>query len=313
MPINAAPAGAFAPPVGPPVAPVSWRGLTLTWTGPDGVPWELTDPATGVFLTPDGVRGLTMPKTDRFSSVSPVVPGSRWRGHRVAERDVFWPLAVYSDQGSDAWLALEEAWWSTLRPDTVGAWTCSDGVHPPRTLWCRFVDDGDAALPRDPSLAGWQVYGINLVAEQPYWEGQPVVRSWVVPGASGFFDGPGIVNISPGATIDTATMPNPGDVPARVIWTVTGPFTSVVVGVQGKTIAVPFAMTAGQSLTIDTREDRLTAVDGAGVDRTAQLGAAAFVSVPPGDAVPLSLSMLGSTSASSVGAALTPLYYRAWS
>lgn len=292
----------------------------MTWLVPDLVPagddpaeWALNliDPAAhGLMLVQDGVRGLGMPAVQRWASTAPAVHGSRWRGHRVEEREVHWPLLVWSDRGTDAWLERDRALWAGLRPDLVGLWQVATASGW-RRLRLRWVE-ADDQYARDPLRAGWNVYGIRLVAEQPFWEGETRVVEWGAATAVPFFPGPPFT-IGGGQDLGSATLTNPGDVPAWTTWRVHGPCPSARVGVAGRVIEVPFGITAGQTLVIDTAPEAQTAIlhttpDGEGVDRTGQLGAASFAPVPPGESVELSLQAAGGR----VSCELTPLYYRAW-
>lgn len=298
----------------PPPPQADWPGISgMTWTGWDGSVWDLLGSA-GLCLTP-GVRGLNMPPVDRFTSTSPALAGSRWRGHRTLEREVFWPLLLWSDAGSVDWLDFDRAFWATMRPDKAGTWTVSDPQGLSRSLRVRYSDDSDHASDMDPSKFGWSVYGLRLVAEQPFWEGDPVTRTWnndsFVPFFGGVAGGKGpSFYISSGSTLVSAEVSNPGDVDAYPVYTVTGPVDSASVGYAGNTVSLG-AIPAGQQRIIDTRPDRLTVTDANGVDKWSELtGDPQFdAPIPPGESVPLSLSMVGTGT---VSLTLTPLYYRAW-
>lgn len=320
MPVLAYPAGyvaptgpgaVTAPPVPPPV-PSPWHRLVMTWTGWDGSTWVITDPDSGVFLTGAGVRGLAMPPVTRHTDTSPAVPGSRWRGKRIDERGVFWPIYVWSDDGSADWLGRDAAFWRTMHPDRPGLWT----VHGPgggyRSLLCRYAEDGDHAHERDPALHGWAAYGVTLVAEQPFWTGRPVVREWAVGTVRDAFTGPGVLNISPGHRTDNATIDNPGDEPAWLTWLVRGPSSSAVVGIDGADIEIPWTLGAGEHVVVNTAPDRLTAVDQDGVDRVDDLGVVEFAPVPDGGEVPLAVTLQGAGQGALVRASLFPPSYRAW-
>lgn len=309
MPILSAPTRTLDRP-----AVTDWSGLAaMTWTGWDGTEWDLLGENGGVFLTRDGVRGLHMPRVDRYTNVSPALAGSRWRGSRTLEREVFWPLFIYSDSGSQGWVKYDRAFWRTMHPDKPGTWSVTSAFGETRTLQCRFADDGDMEMTSDPSQRGWDVYPISLIAEQPYWAGPAVTQSWVDGGVVPFFGADGTggppFNISSGNTLSTATMPNPGDVDAYPVWTITGPSTAVSVGVGDKVVEYNAVISPGNTITIDTRPDRLTVVDQDGIDRLSGLGEASFAPIPAGEAVSLSLAMTGTGS---VSAALQPLYFRAF-
>lgn len=309
MPILAAP---YLAPVD--VSP-EWKSIDPTWTGWDGSVWHLSDPASGVLLTQAGTRGLSMPPVTRYTSTSPALAGSRNRGSRTAERDVFWPLFVRSSGGSQAFVDLERAFWATMHPDKPGVWsvTLPDGSK--RSLGCRFMDDGNASFTMIPTIRGWAVYGVTLVAEQPYWEGDAIARTWAVDDPTPFFGGTTggsgpTFYISSGSAITSATIDNPGDVDTFPVYTIIGPTTSVSVGYAGNVVTLG-TLAAGAVRIIDTNPDRLTVTDAAGVDKWSELTSTANFGapIPPGESVPLSLSLVGTGS---VSVAITPRYYRAW-
>lgn len=318
MPILAAP---YQPPAPP--AQVDWSGINaMTWTGWDGSVWDLTGRSGGVSLQA-GARGHGKPKADRFTSVSPALPGSTYRGHRVLEREVFWPLRLFSDAGSQAWMDYDRAFWNTMRRDRLGAWDVVQPNGQSRRLWLRFEDDGDPAPDTLPSLIGWARYGITLVAEQPFWEGQVVGQPFTTAEPVDFFDADGSpdFHISSGSQVSTATITNPGDTDAYPIYTiesgitdpdtgvVTGSIASAGAGYNGNNVTFG-AIASGQKRIVDTRPDRLTVVNQSGADRWVDLdpGSQFDAPIPPG-VQPLSLSIVGQGT---ITVSLQPLYERAW-
>lgn len=307
---------AFAVPYIPPAPQVSpWQGISLTWTGWDGSEWDLTRPASGLFLKP-GVRGLGLPEFERHSSSSPMVAGSRHRGSSTKDRTAFWPLYLYSDQGSADFVARDRAFWGSLDPDLEGTWTAAlpDGSR--RTLGLRLSGADDDPT-HDPVQRGWASYGINLLADQPYWLGETVTKSWAQGDmrnhyitaedrATYGYPDDAILYYSSGGALGEATFTNDGDVPAYPVWTVIGPTTAVSVGVGGADIIVPFTIPAGYAVRIDTDPvngqvlwygewDPLTKSIPAPLDRTTELDpGSAFVAIPRGQERPLTIQMTGS-------------------
>lgn len=280
----------------------------MTWTGWEGSTFDLLDPAvSGVMLLEEGIRGLNMPPFTRYTSNAAGIAGARWRGHGTDEREVFWPAFLWSDKGSADWMRADARWWKTMRPDELGVWEVVTAASI-RRLRLRFVDDSDHSSPRDPTRLGWCLYGIRMVAEQPYWEGDPITLSWQERAEQPFLPGPPFW-VSGTVSLSSAVMQNPGSVDAFPTWVLDGPFSTATVGFAGATITVPFPVAAGNSLTINTSPDEQTAIDAAGVDRTGDLGAASFAPIPSGGGKALTLALAG---AGSVSASITPLYYRAW-
>lgn len=306
------------PPEPPPPAPdTTWGALGVTWTGWDGSVWELASPQSPVWLTPGGTRGLNMPPVTRYTTESPALAGSRWRGYRVAERPVFWPVFVYGDS-TDEWRAVDRAWWATMHPERPGVWTIAQPDGARRHLTCRYADDGGHVYGRDPFATGWQLYGVELVAEDPFWRGEPIRREFTADSGGNFYgptpptSAPPYV-ISPSDTAAGAEIDNPGDEPAWPVWTLHGPWATALAGVGGRLVEIPFPLTAGKSLTIDTRPDQLTAVDSDGNDRVDDLGAVEFGYIDAGASVPLVITWTGATDQdTSAVVELEPLYHRAW-
>jgi hypothetical protein len=287
-----------------------WVGLRPTWTGWDGSKWDFASIQGGVMLLRGGVRGWSMPPVEHKTSQSPAVAGSMWRGYRVAEREVFWPLYVWRRDGSQAWIEHDRAFWRTMHPGKTGVWSVTHPDGTVRSLACRFASDNDAAYDRAPSHVGWMKYGITLVAEQPFWTGLPITRTFSTSAASDFFGaGAPPFTISSGNTLASAAIDNPGDEAAWPVYTLRGPFTSASVGVAGRAVEVPFSMADGESLVIDTRPTAQTAITGVGLERTGDLGAVQFAPIPAGSSVPLTVSMVGTGS---VEVSIQALYHRAW-
>lgn len=288
----------------------AWGALPLKWTGWDGSEWEMSDPASGIVLL-SGARGFGMPPMQHWRSQSPAVPGARWRGAVADSREVFWPLKIWNDAGSLEWVELDRAFWRTLDPQKTGTWTATlpDGSR--RYLTLRLKDDGNTVWDRIPTLYGWAHYGITLTADDPFWAGDVIQRSWAPSTGTDFFNGSSqapTFNIASANTLDTAVLSNPGDVDAYLQWQAYGPFTSVTVGVNGSTVVAPITASAGQVLTIDSDPSVLAAtLDG--TDVTSQLTSSEFVALPPGENVTLTLAMAGTGY---IAASFTPKYYRAW-
>lgn len=303
----------------PPVVmvPNPFPGMDVTWTGWDGTVWQLNQPTSGVALLP-GVRGFGTPPTTLFNRSSPALAGSRHAGHSVGERPVFWPVAVWKNTSSPDWVAHDRAFFRTLDPERPGVWEVRQSTGEARRLRLRFAGDGDPAFDVDPSRYGIQTYGLDFVANQPYWEGDPVFRRFQAETVVDFFSGP-MVTIADGRSLASATVTNAGEVDSYATWTIIGPTTTATVGVGADTITAPFAVAAGKALQIDTNPDAQTALLGDWdpvartlsnvTDRTGDLGATVFAPIPPGVDVSLNLTMTGTGA---VEVEFLPLYKRAW-
>ena len=305
----------YAIPYAPPAPPaLPWRGISLTWQGWDGSEWDLTRPAAGLFLRP-GVRGLGLPTFERQSSSSPSVAGSRHRGTSTGDREVFWPLYLYSDNSSADFMERDRAFWRSLDTDLEGTWTAHLPNGERRTLGLRLAgadDDWD----HDPIQRGWAAYGINLLAAEPYWLGGTVRQSWGQGDLRNYYiteedratygyPSDAIHYLSQGGALGSATFTNDGDVPAYPVWTVVGATTAVSFGVGGNDIIVPFDIPAGYAVQLDTDPvdgqvlwygewDAASKTITSPADRTEDLDpASAFVAIPRGQDRPLTIQMTG--------------------
>ncbi len=309
----------------PPQA-TTFPGMTaMTWTSWEGYQFSLLGDG-GVLLTNSGVRGLNMPQVDQFTSESASVAGAAYRGYRAKPRSIFWPTFIYSDASSDAWLGLDRAWWRSMRPDREGTWSVTV-AGATRTIACRWVDDGDHAFANDPLMAGWSLYAIRMVANDPFWKGAPIERVFTSTTPQTFFSTTGVLNISSGSDVSTASISNTGDVDAWPVYTLYGgpvsPMTTASVGIGSSQIVVPFPVAAGHALVIDTDPKVQTAMDATwfidsngnrvvtltGTELTGSLGAADFMPVPPADPQSLNLT---TTGVGAVGVSLTPRFWRPW-
>lgn len=295
----------------PPAPPESpWTGMPMTWTGWDGSVWNLCNGAEGIVLQA-GVRGLGQAPYTEWLDKSPAVPGAQYLGEIADEREVFWPIKVWSDASSREWVERDRAFWRTLRRGRTGVWTVQHPDGAKRSLTLRVRSDGDPSFDTIPSLRGWAKYGITLIADQPYWEGEQVTKPFgdgtpprgFLPSATsrGYA-------VGSGSTLATAKVTNPGDVETPVVWEAHGPFTSVTVGVGDELVVAPIEALEGQTLVVDT-DEKVQAAFLDGVDVTERLTRADFGLLPPGTSVPLSLAMAGTGY---ITATYTPLYERAW-
>lgn len=301
----------------PPESVVEEPAVEMTWTVGDQT-FDLLDPASDVRLL-QGIRGLTMPPVKHYYDESPALDGSRWRGSRTEAREVFWPLLIRSLTG-DTFVDTDRLLWDTVRPDLTGVWGVAAPDGQKRMLTLRFKDEGNGGYATDPVKSRGAVYGVTFTAEDPYWRGEPIVRSWSVGTPDLFFNGVSkapVFRISVASLVASATLSNPGDIPAWPVWTVYGSSTATTLGLAGHAITVPFTVASGKALVIDTNPTAQTAflydvVAGVltnPVERTKDLGTTDFATIPPGQSVTLALSLTGSGS---IQCTLNPGYWRAW-
>lgn len=299
-----------------------WDKMRVTWQGWDGRIWDLTNPEDGLFLVRGGVRGLGMPsKITHYRDESPAVHGATYRGTAYGPREAFLPLHLYSEGGSREWHERDQLFWNSLHPEHEGVLTVEVPGLSERRLHLRLEDDGGWAPEMDPGYFGWATYGVRMQADQPLWEGEEINARWDgedpstsgLPFHGGLTPGAPIVNIGPGRSIATASVFNPGDVEGWGEWTVHGPVptTGAAIIIDGHAITVPYAISAGEFVRIDTRPTAQTVVNHLGQDVFAtMLGEYDPAPIRPGAAANVSLSLSG--GAGRIELRMTPLHLRAW-
>jgi len=285
----------------------------------------------GIRLRP-GVRGLTEPPREPFIDETAGVEGGRWRGSRAQVREVFWPISVWRDTDSVGWLEYDAAWWRSLDPEVPGRWVVTHPDGTERHLLCRFLDDGDPGWDFAPGMRAWARYGVRMLAVDPYWRGEQVVRSWsgAVAGGESFVGAGGPpFTISEGSTLASAEVTNNGDTTSHPTWWVQN-VTAVDLILAGRTIKVP-PVAADKLLVVDADPTALSAVQvdapaagltpteqeawvaqrlPTGTDRTTALGpGTTWGSIPPRATTQVGIEMTGSGT---VTVRFTPRHRRAW-
>jgi hypothetical protein len=124
---------------------------------------------------------------------------------------------------------------------------------------------------------------LTLEAGDPYFTSREVSQRIISTAVGGSWLSDFVaIPLSSGETIGSINIENTGDADAYPVWTITGPGTDFqTVSPRGETLRWEGTLSAGQTLTLDTRTG--TVKDGAGVNRYADLAPAPrFWSVPPG-------------------------------
>ena len=280
-----------------------------TLTGENGSTWNLAEGP--VFLMP-GVIGLEEPEAAVFVDEYATMDGGAYRGWRAKPRNVILPVQINGKTPAE-FLATRKAWNKTIgTPGNEVKWKVSAPGQPARTLTMRSVPMGSFSRDIDSGLSLSETYPLVFTAVDPFWKGAAINRTW--DGDTGewpdVFAGPGVLNIAPSSTYDAVTITNDGDVPAYAVWKLEGPFLSGAhVGIDGHVITIPFSMSSGQFIVIDTRPTHLKAYDHTGARRTADLGSRDFATIPPGADVVLDISFTG---AGSISVQITPSYLKAY-
>lgn len=288
--------------------------IGVTWTGWDGSVWDLHNGP--VYLGP-GFEGFSMLTGEAFVRETALTDGQYYTGWRANPRAVLFPVIIGKAATDAAWYALDKAWWKTMRINKTGtlAVTALDGTV--RRLKLRFVDDGDLSWKFDPSRQRLTTAGLKMVADSPWWTGDTFgtpFRNSSTPvnffgGAAGLA-APFIIGMS--NTIATATITNPGDIPAWPRYIIRGPALSFRSTLNGHVVGGTITVLAGETLVIDTAPNMQVAYLYSGTTKTnvtRRLSNFDFARLPDGDSVKLDIQLDGDGS---ITLEADPKYYKAW-
>jgi hypothetical protein len=288
--------------------------IGVKWTGWDGSVWDLVE---GPVRLMTGTEDLfNMHEAEVAVRETSMRDGQTVTGWRMPARSGLLPVALGRAATELEWLELERAWWRTMRPNKVGSLelTAPDGSR--RRIGLRFQNAGGMKFERDPSPGRLTVAPLRMVADDPWWLGDPFVRSFdkgTTPvnffGPTGF--GPPFF-ISGADTTDSATITNPGDADSWPTYVFEGPISQFSIAIGGQVLAGSIDVPVGAQLVIYTSQDRQIAwlMSGTSAEKvTNQLDSYGFARVPPGESVGLTISFAGTGSLTVTG---DTRYYKGW-
>jgi hypothetical protein len=287
--------------------------LEVKWVGTDGSEWDLMSGA--IALRSDGIQGFGMPTTVDTVRSTALVHGQTLQSWKLAPRPVFLPLIFQDDAKYDV-EGLQRSFWRSVEPGKYGTLTVTDGNGANRSLDLRFQDDANLAYSYDPyaPVLGEKGFGINMVADYPFWQGDTVSTSFSLgtEGTATFFgNGSGATDFyiikSTGGT--DATLTNLGDLPTYITWTITAPMTSFMLEVDGHLVSGDIELVDDQVLTIETSPLTQIAYLEDGTRMTRFLTNADFAPLPVGETVNVGIDVVG---AGIITASFRPLYMRAF-
>lgn len=298
----------------PPVPPttVAEHSYAYSLVGADDELWDLV---AGPLYASAGMSGLGVATPEHRWRDSVTANGSAWHGLRFPMREFTLPLEV-DGRGLEpaAWRDLDRRVWSSVgdpRRECRLIVTAPNGQR--RSLVFRVSDGMDEPFELDPMLRQDVGYQIECQAGDPLWHGDTVRRTFSVASDLPFFPGPPFGIGDATAISATAVVANPGDEPSPPRWTITGPYTSVTVGVGDSVVTLGTGVGPGQTRIVEMGSPR-SIRDQDGVLRWGEATELVFADVPPGAAVPLSMQINGGIADQTlIELEFDPLYRRAFS
>lgn len=278
--------------------------LGLTYTDPDEVTWTWSDPSRPVFAT--AVSGIASPPVS-LTSLDLPGGGGLAQEYTPQQRPIIVGLYAWADDQNEFLTLIDRlarALW-TVRGDqpapgvlTVGR---PDGTRRQTRVLCT---DGADQTDDDRTKSGltWTTYTITFTALDPYWtDTHPIRLEFGTPPAQAGVPPMPPVELAPGTVLGKVKITNTGDTDAHPIWKITGPGTPTLTNTTtGKAFGLAVPLAAGETVTIDTRPTRQSAIDGNHRNRWPDLVASSprqlWPLVPGANALELALTGAGPTS-----------------
>lgn len=302
----------YVPPVEPPGVP--WPTLInqmpqVSFTDPRGVTTHLSDWESGWLLQP-GARGLDMPAFTFATDESPGIDGYQLRDVRAQGKEIILPLAFWANDSRTAYKARRRDFIKSLNPKRgVGTLTLTESDGATRTIGAYYTGgiEGDESL--DAAGERWCINAITFGCPSPYWIGSEVSQTWKAAAGGTFFP---VLPLTVGASevLGAVTVDNPGDDVAYPVWTVTGPATQISLtnDTTGELLVITHTLVVGDIVRIDTRDRQQTAVLNGGTNLWPDMSNASTLWALAEGVNDLTLTISGSTSATSVQMTYQPRY-----
>lgn len=288
--------------------------LGITWTDTNDTTWDLINGP--VALMNAGVMGLGMPTAFDTVRQTALVHGQTFQSWRLEPRELFLPI-TFRDAAELDVNGIQRTFWDGLQFGQYGTLSVTDSNGGTRHIEARFLNDGNVAFTVDPEAVTHTLrpYGITLVADDPWWKGELQETTFTLgpEGTSTFFGNgsnatPFYIVKSGGS--QSTDLINAGEQPAWITWTITGPMTSFILGVDGHYISGNIEVEAGETLTIETSPLSQIAYLNTGEKVTRYLTEADFAPIPAsGTPYPVSINVDGTGI---ITASFNPLYSRAF-
>ncbi|MFD5208387.1 phage tail family protein [Streptomyces anulatus] len=272
----------------------------------------LTDWERGWVVQP-GAKGLDMPGYAMATDESPGIDGYEVRQVRAEGKTITLPIAFWANDSRAAYKARRRAFIRSLNPKRgQGTLTLTEPDGAQRSIGVRYQDgmEGDESL--DAAGARWCISALVFAVPSPYWSGGEVATTWKTDSGGDFF--PFLpLTVGDSQVLGSVTVDNDGDDDAFPVWTITGPATTVTLTnvTTGQSLVLTRTITGADTIVIDTRERQQTALLNGVTNLWPNLSNASSLWPLETGINELTLTVAGSTSATSVRMTYQPRYLAA--
>jgi hypothetical protein len=202
-----------------------------------------------------------------------------------------------------------------------------DGVPTPGTLTVALPDgsrrsiaayyngglDGEEDIVDDLLLCYQTFPRLEFIALDPYWTGGTLTSpTWRTAAPVAWFGGLPL-QLSANQVLGSVSVDVPGDADSFPVWTIVGPGAPEVINnTTGRSWAFGTAIASGRTVTVDTREGRLTVVDDLGNNLYGSLEAFPDLWPLRSGRNDLTVTMTGSSTASRISFAADIRWQTGW-
>lgn len=301
--------------------PVSTPSVVFTWIDPSlnehqlsGLPdLEIVQGRSGLYMPPVKITEDSLPGLGGAG-------GSRLRDQLYDSREIDLPLYLHCQDYSTLWSRYSEIEsWFRVRHDSSGRPIPGrlrvkrpDGSE--REISCVYSGGLEGAEGQDVSGPNFRRMMLVLRASDPLWSARnPTLLVFTMVAGTTFFSTPFLpVHLGASEVATGAVAANPGEELTWPVWQIVGPGVNPILtnNTTGLSLGLTLALTAGQSITIDTRPRQKTIIND---QTTANLysalapGSATMWPLQPGDNT-IQVLMSGATSASRLNLQFTPSF-----
>lgn len=244
----------------------------ITWTSAAGAVTILSDPGSGYTVAP-GMRGLGLPAY-QYHRTDTALDGTVVRGVRAEPRELFVPIYMEAPTFTEVW-QMRRTLAARLHPveadgggEGVLEVAFADGSR--RRIRAHYTGGMEGSEGSDEAGLCWATYGLEFLAQQPYWERAPITYRWAIAPAEDTWLPLLPIKVRDADVIGQGmTIVNPGTVRSWPVWTITGPLDGSAVmrnHTLGQELEFAATLSEGEQIVIDTRPRRKTVRDDAGVN-----------------------------------------------
>lgn len=254
-----------------------------------------------------GDSGLEMPPVAMIEDTVPGQPGAQLRDVRIGVRETVLPFYLTDDTDLRGLLRTLAQRMNPQSGDGTLRHIAEDGTS--RDLTCRYTGGLEGDRVRGKAGPTWRRGALMFRAHDPFWyDTDPATTTYTTGTASTFLGTFLPIHLASDTVLGEQTVTNDGDVETWPVWTIAGPATSITLSnvTTGEAITLPITLTAGQSVTIDTRPFRKTVRRDDGTNLYGNLAAGSALWSLPQGASTVNVQVAGSTASTFV----TLVYYR---